>query len=194
MSTSSLETLVSADVLELPTAVHWTGDGHATAFSCAVAAPGGTRSGWALHRVPSQVSANGDIGVPPVVSKDPTTGLNEPTDIHAVADEHDTPLSVLGSGPGGSGTARPDQRLPRQRAAKSPTPVRADPIAVQTERRLQETAFSGPRTLRTWFAGLRSDHLEPREPSTRARVLPSCGLNEPTAVQAAGRVQTTETN
>jgi hypothetical protein len=97
--------------------VHAVADVHDTPFSAPRLAPlRGLRVLWILQLVPFQASAN----VTSIVA-----GLAKlPTVVHAILDEHDTPLRVMLVAPAGSGVSSILQRSPLKRfASATPVPV-----------------------------------------------------------------------
>ena len=118
--------------LEIPTAVHDDGDGHATLASSTLLACGGLGEAWMVHLVPFHCSIR--------LLPDGVKAWEAPTAVHAEADAQDTPLRKL---PGaGLGVAWMVHRLPFHRSARVAAGVL--PTAVQAVADVQDTAFSEP--------------------------------------------------
>jgi hypothetical protein len=95
-----------------PTAIHAAADVHDTDVSAPVTAPAGLGAVWTDQLAPFHASTRGDSSF--ALPEDPTA-------VHAVADEHDTPWSAAVD-PEGTDTSWIDQSLPFQSSAKGADP------------------------------------------------------------------------
>src|SRR5690349_15258685 len=93
----------------LPTAVHLSAAGHATATSLLDEHPVGLGVGWICQSLPFQRSAS--------VSCAPDLTRNCPTPVHAELDEQETPFRALAAAPGGFGVDWTVQLPPLRRSA-----------------------------------------------------------------------------
>jgi hypothetical protein len=167
--------------------MHAATDVHDTAVSRAVTALAGVGALWTDQVAPFQTSTSGDIWFAPP---------EDPTAVHAVADEHDTPWSAAVD-PGGTGMAWIDQSLPFQTSVRGarwlpaslyPTAVHSEADEHETERsrrgRADWSVTSGGNTI-VWIDQLKPSQASASGPVAPA-VSPAAAAYEPTVLHAVG--------
>jgi hypothetical protein len=169
-----------------PTAVQAVGDVHDTALNL-TGFPVGLGVVSTDQLVPFQPSAK--VTVPVVEIK------LEPTAVQAVADVHETPLSVLDSALVGLGVVSIDQLAPFQRSANdtvSRVELELEPTAVQAVADVHETELR--RSPPVGLGVLWIDQSVPFQRSANVASLPTRLKESPTAVQAVLDVHDTPTS
>src|SRR6266700_2855783 len=135
---------------------------------------------WIVHPTPSHRSAR----------RYAPRLLNEnPTEVQAEDDEHDTPKSVVPCPPEGLGVRRMRHLVPSQPSASVP---RSDvPVVRQAEGEVQDTPHRDANPTPGGLGLVWRLHAAPSHRSTRVCTVPAALCVSPVAVQAEGEMQDT---